>query len=545
MCETASILVLTETSDRLFGSPEILAELLRIEGINDLETAPLESVTEALLEDRYLVIIGSSDPAGKVVQLLLDRVDAGMGLICLAPGEAFSRKLGLEPGLTGMMHPRITIPLPGYPDTGLPVKGWAQDYKCGTEFERLCPLHDADGRQTESPAIMQSHRGKGKITVLAYDIASCVYLLRQGNPLLAGVRSTGFARMRPSDLFHNWQDLVDARYPVADLHTHLFRELIHRTWPDGTVLPWLWYFPDNADTVFALTSDDDWSKKAHFDDLIESCERNSASLTFYLVKENSVMDRPWLDDLSARGFDFSIHPDLRPPIHPTWDNRLTSHIAQFKETYGRSPSRSVRNHAITWSGYIPGARIESRQGFTFDTNYFSILPLAKYYMTGSGLPMPIADPSGEVLPIFQLPTQFSDETTLAGQGFEWSLDLTPDQGVDLVTGLIDENARTNHSMLCVNAHPVSFSTYSAPLWDPVMAYAKKVQVPVCNVDDLSRFWHKRREIRLRPVPVNQTKPGGTGKGNPEMTAMVPSDGPSAENLTRSSSGRTFVTSPLD
>ena len=43
MRETASILVLTETSDRWFGTPEILGELLRIEGINDVDAAPLET----------------------------------------------------------------------------------------------------------------------------------------------------------------------------------------------------------------------------------------------------------------------------------------------------------------------------------------------------------------------------------------------------------------------------------------------------------------------------------------------------------------------
>ena len=539
MHETASILVLTETSDRWFGSPAILGELLRVEGINDFDAVPLESVNEDLLTDRYLVVVGPSDPPNHIVELLFSQVKAGMGLICLAPGEAFASRLGLEPGFTGVMHPRVAVSLPDFPETGLPVKGWAQQYDPSPNFEMTCPLLNTDGTPTGSPAILESAKGKGKITVVAYDVASCVYLLRQGNPLLAGARSTGFKRMRPSDLFHDWQNPIDARYPVADLHTHLFRELIHRTWPDGTVLPWLWYFPDNADTVFVLTSDDDWSKIEHFEDLVDSCEKNDASLTFYLVREKSVVDRPLLDDLSNRGFDFSIHPDLRPPIHPHWESRLVEHIQQFKDAYGRSPSPSVRNHAITWSGYIPGARIESRHGFTFDANYFSILPLAKYYMAGSGLPMPIADPSGDLFPIFQLPTQFSDETTLGGQGFEWSLDLTPEQGIGLVTGLIDENATTNHSMMCVNAHPVSFATYSAPLWDPVMAHARIKNVPVCSVDRLSRFWHQRRELRLRPVPLNNATIEGMGRLHPEMTAMIPNENRSPGKNTRILGGRIF------
>jgi hypothetical protein len=286
------------------------------------------------------------------------------------------------------------------------------------------------------------------------------------------------------------------------------------------------------------------------------------------------MDRPWLEDLLARGFDFSIHPNLPPPTHPLWERRLADHVRQFEGAYGRPPSPSVRNHAITWSGYLCGPRIEAGQGFTFDANYFSLLPQARYYMTGSGLPMPFADPSGEALPIFQLPTQFSDETTLGSSG--WSLGLTPDEGVALVTGLMRQNAGGQHSMLCVNAHPVSFATYSAPLWEPVLGFAKGEGIPVLSVDRLSRFWHARRRVRLRPIPKSQvtghrsrvkdqsrvqgqrqSRVEGYGPwtldsglatrdltGVSEMSAMIPVEGPVAGQRTRTVGGRVYAVCSL-
>lgn len=539
----ASILILTETSDRWFGSSEILAELLRLEGVNDLETGRLEQVSPRLLEGRSLIVVGPADPVPEAVDLLLSHVASGGGLVCLSPGEAFASRLGLKHHLTGLMHARVRVPLDGFPEAGLPIRGWAHRYtpEASAEAAEVASLLDREGQPVGTPAILHLRRGNGKVIVLAYDAGASVYLLRQGNPVLAGCRASGFARMRPSDLFDGWQDPEDAPHAVADLHCRLFRELVHRTWPDQTVLPWLWYFPGDADTALVLTSDDDWSKPEQFERLIAACETYEARLTFYLVQDKSVMDRSWLEDLLGRGFDFSIHPNMPPPTHPLWERRLADHIRQFEGAYGRPPSPSVRNHAITWSGYLCGPRIEARHGFTFDANYFSLLPQARYYMAGSGLPAPFADPSGEVLPIFQLPTQFSDETTLGES--KWSLGLPPDEGVALVTGLMRGNAGGQHSLLCVNAHPVSFATYSAPLWEPVLGFAQGEGIPVLSVDRFSRFWHARRGVRLRPIPK-----AGIGTpalpGASEMSAMIPVSGPVPARRTRTVGGRTFAVLPL-
>ena len=543
----ASILVLSETADRPFNSSHALAELLRLEGINDLETAPLEALSSELLDGRSLVVLGPADPAVKAVDILLAHVESGGGLICLSPGEALAGRLGLAPPFTGRMHPRIRVPFDEFPNAGLPVRGWAHHYRPGASIdaEEIASLLSPEGTPTNTPAIFQFPRGKGKIIVLAYDIAACVYLLRQGNPLLAGCRSLGFSRMRPADLFQDWQDAQTAEHPVADLHTHLFRELIHRAWPDGAVLPWLWYFPGDADTLLVLTSDDDWSTREQFETLIDACERHDARLTFYLIQGKSVMDRPWLASLLDRGFDFSIHPNLPVPSLPDWDTRLTDHVRQFRETYARPPGSSVRNHAVVWAGYLEGARIQARHGFAFDTNYFSILPHGRSYMAGAGLPARFVDLTGEVLPIFQLPSQYSDETTLGGQGFEWSLDLTPDQGIDLITGVIQKNAATQHSMLCVNAHPVSFATYSSPMWVPVLQFARDHHIPVWNADRFARFWQTRRQTRLRPIPTGQRLPAISPPETPGLSAMSPVSHPTPSAKTRTLCGRAYASIPLD
>lgn len=539
---TPSILVLSERLDRWFSHPDALAELLRAEGINDIETGWVEDLSLDMLDERSLVVLGPAEPSPPIQEMLMAFVTGGGGLICCAPGEHFAATMGLASRKLGVADGRVKINNDGFPDHGLPLKGWTQRYTGGKEEHTvLAPLIDANGRSTGDGAAIYMSKGAGKLIILAYDVSACVYLLRQGNPLLGGFRSSGFDRMRPSDLFQDWQVDQDSVWPVADLHCHYLRELIHQAWPDNSVLPWLWYFPDGVDTMMTFTSDDDWSTRPQFESLIDACETHEAGLTFYLVQERSVMDRVWFEDLAARGFDFSIHPDLPPPTLPLWEDRLRTHVSQFKDTYGRPPTPSVRNHCITWAGYLDGVRIQARHGFTFDTNWFSLLPQGKHYMTGSGLPMKFADLSGNVLPMFQLPTQFSDETTLGGQGFEWSLDLTPDQGVTCVTDIMKQNAAGTHSMLCVNAHPVSFATYSAALWEPVLAYAHSSGIPVWDVDRFSRFWHARRDVRLRPVPkggkleLPESSPALNG-----LRAMVPSEGDNPGSGSRRICGRSFV-----
>ena len=117
-----------------------------LEGINDVETAYLDALTPAMLEGRSLVLLGAADPEPEAVQWLIDFAYHGGGLICCAPGEALAAALGLAPLNQGVMHGRLPVALAGFPEAGLPLKGWIQHYS-GAENEDhtdTIPLHDFD-----------------------------------------------------------------------------------------------------------------------------------------------------------------------------------------------------------------------------------------------------------------------------------------------------------------------------------------------------------------------------------------------------------------
>lgn len=496
-----SILVLADQEPQWFSSAAAIAEILYLEGINDLEIGSVTEISAEILDKRSLVVLGPCDLEETSAELLLNHVEKGDGLISILPGEALTKSLGLVSPLKGIFNGRLKTKSEAWTDASLPIKGWAQFYKPseGKNIESVAMLLSDSDEETGHSAIFQLTHGKGRIVVIAYDFAASIYLQRQGNPALAASRSTGFARMRPSDLFYEWQDARTAELPIADLQCHLFRELVHGAWPCETVLPWVWYFPKGAGTVLLFTSDDDWSTVEEFGELISALEENEASATFYLVEVDSTLERESLDKLAEKGFDFSIHPDLPPPTGATWRRRLGAHIAQFRDRYHRSPSSSVRNHCIAWAGYLGGARIEAELGFDIDSNYLSVPENGRCYMAGAGLMMPFVDLNGEVLPIFQLPAQFTEETVLKHPAFSWSLNLEPADGVSYLSRLLLENRDRNHSLLCVNSHPVSFASYSENLWRPLLEFAKKEGIPVLNVEQYSMFWKERRKLRLRPI----------------------------------------------
>ena len=534
----ASILVLADSADRLFVSPASIAALLHLEGINDIDTASLDALDETLLAGRSLVVLGPCDPDAETAERLLAFVKNGGGLVVMAPGEALAPKLGLSQKLTVVRNARWALDLFGEGTKPLVVRGFTQLYslKDANNGEAVGSIRTPEGTPADHSPMLQIKHGSGTVVVLAADIVSAVCLARQGDPLLAGARTTGYTRMRPSDLFDGYDD-SDTEQPSADLLCHLLREAVHRAWPTGSVLPWLWYFPDNLDTVIALTSDDDWAVREHFEKLIDCCDRYDARLTFYLTKP-TVVDKKWFDELVERGYDFSLHPDLPPPTGATWSKIVADHTAYFRERFGVEPASSIRNHCIAWSGYMHGAKIQLQQGYSWDSNYFTAPPTGRCYMTRAGLPMELIEPSGNVLPAYQLAAQFSDETVLAASGMAFSLKLQPPEAIALVTRIIKENATRNHSMVTINSHPVSFATYSQPLWEPVLKFAKEQGIPVMTVGRLSRFWETRRAVRLRPIPRGQHSVESTVSAG--LTAMIPlRAGETAPNM-RTVAGRAFA-----
>jgi hypothetical protein len=476
---------------------EYTRALLAMEGLG-VERIPLGEINAGTLPDR--IVLASDLPlTPPEVEALRARAEAGARLIFLAPPPYVAEAFGFAPTYRADVDGFLRLRRADFPDDPLQFHALLRHLMPPPAAEMLAEVCDdtPDHAPTGVPAVVRLPVGAGEAIFFLYDLPRSIALTRQGDPRRAGLHGNRVAPgWRAADMFAGFLAPECAALPQADLQCHLLRDLLCAPLrPDEPGLPFLWYFPDDAPTVLLLSSDDDWSTPEQFAALNDCLRRHRAQITYYLVEDTCVTPeqaRAW----SAEGATFSVHPNHREPLPRTWCGTIEAHRQAFYARFGAEPGPSVRNHAIPWVGYVEGARMNQTSGFRWDSNFFTCPPETRYYMTGSGLPMPFVDVTGEVIPVWQMPAQFSDETTLAAGGFPFSLNYTEAEGIEAVCSLLRANADGLHSLLCINTHPVSFATYSGVMWDAVLAEAARWNIPRLSLEGFATFWERRAKITI-------------------------------------------------
>src|SRR5262249_42075762 len=147
-----------------------------------------------------------------------------------------------------------------------------------------------------------------------------------------------------------------------------------------------------------------------FREMLKAVEGDGGHISFYLLEATQVSpaeEAEW----RARGHSTNMHPYLVPyPSLPMAEEVLRRHHAAFAERFGHA-SCTVRHHGLRFVGYAETAAILARLGLRMDLNFVSLRPF-KGYMCGSGLPMKFVDRSGEIIDLWQQPTQLEDDCIL-------------------------------------------------------------------------------------------------------------------------------------
>jgi hypothetical protein len=498
-----AVLLLASAERRWLSAGLYAEELLLLEGVNSLRVIEPTRVTDVDLADQPRVVVTAEPLRAETARRLLAYVEAGGHLTAFLPDPELAALFGFTVTFRSLLGGALRLQRPGFTNEPLQFHGPLRVLTPPTDATVIAAT-EPDGE----PAIVRVTRGAGSATFFLYDLPLSVLLTRQGDPMRAHLHAAGvWHGHRAADLFVGHLDRGRAHLPQADLQCHLLRELLTDA-PEAPPLPFLWYFPDLAPTVCLLTSDDDWSTREQFEALRLAAREHGAGITFYLVPGQGGDRRPpdgsaettvtpeYKAALEAEGHTLSLHPVHHPPYDLTWRETVDRQVEWFRARFGAGPSASVRNHCVTWSGYVQGARWLREAGFRYDGNAFSVPPAGEQYQSGAGLPARYADLDGEVLEIYQVPAQFSDETTLAAGGFSFSLGLSEDEAVGMIAARLRENAEAHHSMLGFNAHPVSFATYSGPMWRRVFAEANRLRIPIFSLDAFMAFWEVRAAVTL-------------------------------------------------
>ncbi len=110
------ILVVTGDSNP-FG--RYLAEILRNEGLNEFDVSKLSDVTQTMLADHDVVVLGETPISGAQATLLSDWVDGGGNLIAMRPDPQLSGLLGLTSANTTLEDAYLKVDTSAPPGAGI------------------------------------------------------------------------------------------------------------------------------------------------------------------------------------------------------------------------------------------------------------------------------------------------------------------------------------------------------------------------------------------------------------------------------------------
>ena len=333
------------------------------------------------------------------------------------------------------------------------------------------------------------------VVLFFYDLAKAVARIRFGDPDLASLLTVGlWGWPHAGDLFSGHLDYRVSHLPQADFHGQLLAEITSEICAYPLLRFWYYERPDQRSAA-VFTSDEDGSTPEQVHELAGVLNANDARASFYLMK-NTRLDRSAVDALRKAGHAFGPHIN---PGNTTdeWCFDFPRVVAEetglFEERFG-GRCRSIQCHLAPWHGYMRWVPDFMQHGYRMLMAYLSLpLEMLNRFMCGSGRPMKFTDQHGSVYDCWQQPIILFDDTALKGR-------ISRDPGTMISEfGVVLEACREeHHSALGLLSHPINFSGFSRPLFEPLLKKLKEQRVPVYSGDAWCEFQDRRYNARLSP-----------------------------------------------
>jgi hypothetical protein len=453
-----------------------------------------------LTPDRAPVLVcpaGAGERAGD----LLDYVRRGGALLCFMPEGELAGAAGLE--AEGEKEPPLRLRLsalqgPGLAGEALPVVGRAVNYRCREEAGVLAYLSHPGRYHGESPGLVETRLGRGRIAAFAFDLGLCVLLLRQGDPRRAEQLPPGDRCARPSHLAADIGPHDAAWIPYADLLARLFVEVICRLFP--APVPLLWHLPEGAAGLLLYSGDEDGAEVAWNDEQLGRVAGAGGRMNLYLIPDQSRSTREDVRRYAA-AHDLGPHPNLRPLDGQPVARRLEEferQIRRFTEQFGM-PARSLRNHCTAWAGYLEPVEVMERLGVGMEGNYFSGTYLrdrqsAPYAGFGGAMAMRFCRPDGRLLEVFQQHTHLADDVLFGASDYSYKLSAAQFEGV--LERTLGELKTRFHTPYAVCVHPSNWVKFSGSQGQALLRQAAAGGLPVWSFDQWLAFCRARRSWTL-------------------------------------------------
>jgi hypothetical protein len=530
------ILVITTTSDPF---SKYYTEILRNEGLNTFSVSDISSVSSEMLANYDVVILAKMTLSPAQVTMLSNWAASGGNLIAMRPDKQLSNLLGITDATSTLSNGYLRVDTSKAPGSGI-VNQTIQFHDTADRYTlngatSIANLYTNATTATSNPAITLRSVGSsgGQVAAFTYDLARSIVYTRQGNPAWAGQERDGMPLIRSSDLFFgaasndpqpDWIDLNKVAIPQADEQQRLLANLILTMNLDKKPLPRFWYFPHGKKAVVLMTGDDhaNGGTIARFNQYkamspagcsVEDWECVRGTSYIFL---NTPITNAQASAFTADGFEVGLHVNTNCANYtPT---SLETFYAQQHRTFSNLfPSVPVsptqRHHCIAWSDWASGFKVELNHGIRLDTNYYFWPPNwvgnRPGFMTGSGMPMRVADLDGTFIDVYQAATQMTDES---GQQYPFTVDTLLDRalGAEGYYGVFTVNAHTDSNISAVS--------------DAVVASAQARGVPIVSARQMLTWLDGRNSSSFSGLVWNNNTlsfaiaPGTGARG---LQAMIP------------------------
>lgn len=462
------------------------AEILRTEGFNEFAVADVSTVNSASLAAYDVVLLGKVTLTGTQVTALTDWVNAGGNLIAMDPDPALASLLGLTIGGTTLANGYIAVDTSTKVGNG--IVGETMQYHGSARFHTLngassiATLYTDAFTPTTNSAISLRSVGSngGQAAAFAYDLATSIVYMRQGNPAWVGQERDGQTPRRSDDLYYgnassdpqqDWVDRTKISIPQADEQQRLLANLIIEMNSDRKPLPRFWYLPHGYKAAVVMTGDDHAhaGTRARWNEFLAASPANCSLEDWECIRGTSYlfpgtpMTNEELVAFEAQGFEVGLHVNTgcsdytQESLTQNYTEQLA---AYFSEWPGLPPVRTMRHHCIVWSDWASGAKVQLANGIRLDTSYYywpgpNWVNDTPGHFTGSAMPMRFADLDGTIIDVYQAVSQMTDES---GQTYPFTANTLLDRAVgsEEQYGVYTINAHTDSDII-----PESTTTVAA------------------------------------------------------------------------------------
>ncbi len=489
--------ILTHPSDL----SDYVAEVFKTWGLAHFDLVRQDRVEELDPASTPVLVCPASEQNAEANESLIGFARRGGTLIAFLPTGALAEAAGLVYAGPKSTPQRLRIsayPAAGLSGEDLPVVGEAGAYGVQTEAGLgLAYLYHPDTFEGETVGAIETPVGEGRVVAFAFDLPRCVLTLRQGDPDQTE-RAVG-GNVRADSIGVDLGPADSGLLPFADLLARWLVDLVCRFVP--APVPMLWHLPGEASAIVLYSGDEDGAEVSWVEEEFGEVTAAGARMSLYIIP---IHTHSTAGDVQRYRQDHDVgpHPNLRPfdgrPI-PERVAEFERQLLLFEEMYGFRP-KSVRNHCLSWAGYLDLVEVEARLGIRMDANFLCSAYMqdrcsGPYHLRGAAMPMRFCHPDGRLVNVIQQHTHLSDDVWFhptAPKSFRYS----PAQYGVLVDRILDDNATRFHMPYGVIMHPGNWVKYSREQGLVLLKKAVERDIPIWSYDQWCDFWLLRDRWRL-------------------------------------------------